>query len=84
MSLRDYGLSDNGEMKVQHALTISLSAALEKPFLKAIGSLSEAGKDAAKALKIVGYGVASYLLLLGFSKVIESSRKLLRGSRRDS
>jgi hypothetical protein len=75
--MKDYGLSDTGEMKVEHLLTLSLASSIEKPFLKALLAITESGRDAAKALKIVGYGVAGYLFLLGISKVIDASGKLI-------
>jgi len=72
--LKDLGLSDGGDhMHLEHALSISLSSSLmEKQLLQALHSFSETSRETSKAIKIIGYGVAAYLLLLGGSKVIEA------------
>jgi hypothetical protein len=79
--LRDLGLSDiagsssNGDhMQLEHRLLISLSSPLlEKHLVKALSSFSEMSRETSKTIKLVGYGLTAYLLLLGVSKVIHAA-----------
>jgi hypothetical protein len=86
--LRDLGLSDiagsssNGDhMQLEHRLLLSLSSPLlEKHVVKALSSFSEMSRETSKTIKLIGYGLTAYLILLGVSKVMQAASAGLRGN----
>lgn len=90
--LRDLGLSDiagsadhGDRMQLEHNLLISFSSPLvEKHVLKALNSFSEMSRATSKAIRVIGYGIAVYLVLFGVSKVIQSTSVLIGGSNASS
>jgi len=72
--LKDLGLSEGEHMSVEHALAISLSTSLETQLLRTLNSFTETSRETSKAIKIIGYALATYLVLLGVSKVIEAAK----------
>lgn len=86
--LRDLGLSDiagsssNGDhMQLEHRLLLSLSSPLlEKHVVKALSSFSEMSRETSKTIKLIGYGLTAYLILLGVSKVMQAASAASRGN----
>jgi len=75
MSLRDYGLSSTGEkIQVEHILVLSLSSSWEEPVRRFLKAWGESGKSVVNTFQAIGYGVATYLVLAGISRVIDSTR----------
>mmetsp|Transcript_24799 Transcript_24799/g.36387 ORF Transcript_24799/g.36387 Transcript_24799/m.36387 type:complete len:88 (+) Transcript_24799:256-519(+) len=79
-SLADLGLSSAESLTLKHELLISPSESLARPLCRALTSFSDASHESSKAFKIVAYGVATYLVLMGVARVIEVSKS---SSRRD-
>lgn len=66
--LDDYGVSD--KVTVEHLLVISLA----EPLRQAIGVWSKSSKGTAKSLEILAYAAATFLVLTGVSRIIDSIR----------
>ncbi len=52
--------------------------------MQALNSFSEMSRATSKAIRVVGYGIAAYLVLFGLSKVIQSTSVLIGGNNASS
>lgn len=76
MGLSDLGLtSDDEKISVEHVLVLSLAPNWREPLLRALQTWSDTSKATIGVFKVIGYGVASYLVLAGVSKVISAIRR---------
>ena len=73
--LSDLGMTSGEKITVEHILILSTSAAWEETIRRAITAWGNSSRDTLGIFKVVGYGVAAYLVLCGVSKVIDSTKK---------
>jgi hypothetical protein len=67
------------KIAVEHVLILSTTTAWEETIRRAIKTWGDSSRETVGVFKIIGYGLATYLVLCGVSRVIES----LQGKRGD-
>jgi hypothetical protein len=73
-------ITGEGEtIKVEHILVFGLSGALDKALKAATAAWGRSCKNSFDTVRVVGYGLAAYLVLMGTSSFIDA----VRGYRRD-
>jgi hypothetical protein len=73
--LSDSGMSTSDKITLEHVLILSTSAAWEEVIRRAITLWGKSTRDTLGIFRVVGYGLAAYLVLSGASKVIDSLKK---------
>jgi hypothetical protein len=65
-------LLESDTVKVEHHFTFNVSEKWEKPLKKVVDSLLDISYQWADSFRIVGVGIAGYLLLIGSARLIDS------------
>ncbi len=73
--LAELGLSTDEKFSVEHAIVLSMTKSMEEAVKHVLVTITKSSKEANRTMKIVGYAVATYLVLSGVAKVIEASNK---------
>ena len=84
LPLSELGLSTSDTVQVEHTLVLSLAPSWREPVQQAIRIWGNTSRSILGTLRIVGYGVATFLVLYGVSKVIDSINKGSSRKRLDS
>jgi len=72
--LKEMGIQEE-KITVEHELKLSLGEGCREPVMSAISIWGETSRLTLETLQIVGCGVASYLLLSGISKLVDTILK---------
>lgn len=71
--LSDLGMSSGDDkVTVEHLLVLGVSKTLEEPLRKALVMWGESSTSLVRSMKVLGYAAATYLVLTGFSRFIDS------------
>ena len=74
--LAELGLSpEEGTLTIDHAITLSMTQAVEKALLQTLTSITQSTKDVNRMMRVLGYAAASYLFLSGVAKVMDVYKK---------
>jgi hypothetical protein len=65
-------LLESDTVKVEHHFTFNVSEKWEKPLKKVVDSLLDISYQWADSFRIIGVGIAGYLLLIGSARLIDS------------
>lgn len=59
---------------IDHELLLKASPSLEEPLRKALLSIAESSRDTSKALRILAFAGAAYLIMSGLARIIEATK----------
>ena len=68
----ELGLSDESKINLEHKILLTAASSLATPLADTLRVISQTSRDASKTFKIVGYAAASYLIMAGIARIIES------------
>lgn len=71
--LSELGISTDEKLTVEHAIVLQMSKSMEEALRYTLLAVTKSSKEANRTMKIIGYAVASYLVLAGVARVIEAS-----------
>lgn len=73
--LSNLGMEPTDKVVVEHVLILSTSAAWEETIRRAITLWGKTTRETVGVFRVIGYGLAAYLVLAGTSKLIDSLKK---------